>query len=55
MFAASTALPIVLRDFDDFEALDLEARQDALSCYPVDVNQIKSCEYTDYLLHASYA
>ncbi|TEB37006.1 hypothetical protein FA13DRAFT_1093267 [Coprinellus micaceus] len=42
MFAASTALPIVLRDFNDLEAMDLEARQDALSCYPVDVNQIKS-------------
>ncbi|TEB36999.1 hypothetical protein FA13DRAFT_1787276 [Coprinellus micaceus] len=42
MFAASTALPISLRDFDDFEAMDLEARQDALSCHPVDVNQIKS-------------
>jgi hypothetical protein len=53
MFAASTALPISLRDFDDFEAMDLEARQDALSCHAVDVNQIKSCECTDDLLDAS--
>ncbi|KAJ3495655.1 hypothetical protein NMY22_g19909 [Coprinellus aureogranulatus] len=37
----SSAIPITLLDFES-EAFDLDARAGALSCYPVDVKQIKA-------------